>query len=61
MQSTDKDFATLEEIRGVETLLRRVVKQKKLFCRDAATDEERDLLQRLLLLLVLHLVELALH
>jgi len=49
MQSTDKDFATLEEIRGVETLLRRVVKQKKLFCRDAADDEERDLLQRLLL------------
>jgi len=31
MQSTDKDFASLEEMRGVETLLRRVVKQKKLF------------------------------
>ena len=49
-QSTDKDFATLEEIKGVETLLTNVAKQHRLFTRAPESNAERDTLQRLLLL-----------
>jgi len=49
-QSTDKDFATLEEIKGVETLLTNVAKRHRLFTRAPESNAERDVLQRLLLM-----------